>query len=165
MCFVILQDGPTKLPGRLFLWVCNPFLSFWFHWMISFHENWHIFNCNYKVDVVILSFNTTCNWCRRLNAVVISEFHSYFYGTWEYLVDVIKWLQGQRILLVIDTLLPTYLLTLSIMILTYCFTRWRFIHIHQNWTSWSVRTNYTSKIAITWCFVFCIMCNVYCFVI
>ena len=28
------------------------------------HENWHLFNCNYKFGVFILSSNTECDCCR-----------------------------------------------------------------------------------------------------
>ena len=32
----------------------------------SWHENWRLFDCNYEIDVVILSFITACGWCRML---------------------------------------------------------------------------------------------------
>ena len=28
------------------------------------HENWHLLNYNFNVNVVIVSFNTACDWCR-----------------------------------------------------------------------------------------------------
>ena len=28
------------------------------------HEVWHLFNYNYNADVVDLSFNIACDWCR-----------------------------------------------------------------------------------------------------
>ena len=48
---------------------CSLFLYF------THHENWLLFNCNYKVDVVVLPFNVIGAECTCCENVDIGKFH------------------------------------------------------------------------------------------